>query len=43
MVFSYKEKIIIEYLRLKYGATRIVNDHTKHDWNVNGVNKLEKY
>ena len=43
MVFSYKEKIIIEYRRLKYGATRIVNDHTKHDWNVNGVKKLEKY
>ena len=34
MVFSYEQKVIIKYLRIKYkhGATRIVNDHLEYEW-----------
>ena len=43
-MFSYKEKVIIKYLRIKYkyGAARIVNDHPEHEWIVNHVKKLLK-
>ena len=42
MVFSYKEKAITKYLRIKYkyDATAIVNEHPKYEQNVNGVKKL---
>ena len=41
MVFSYEEKVIIKFLwiKYKYGATKIVNDHPEYQWNVNGVKK----
>ena len=44
MVFSYQDKVIIKYLQIKYkySATKIVNDHPKHEWNMNGVKKLLK-
>ena len=44
MVFSYEEKVIIRYLRIKYkyGATTVVNDHSEFAWNVNDVKKLLK-
>ena len=44
MVFSYKEKVIIKYLpiKYKYGATRIVNDHPEYELNVSGLKKLLK-
>ena len=44
MVFSYEEKIIMKYLRIKYkcGATRIVNDRPEYKCNINGVKKLLK-
>ena len=44
MVFSCEEKVITKYLKInyKYGATRIVNDHPRYEWNVNGVKKLLK-
>lgn len=44
MVLSYEEKVIIKYLREKYGqgATRIVADHPEYGWNVNTVKSLLK-
>ena len=44
MVFSYEEKEIIEYLRIKYkyGATRILNDYPEYEWDISGVKKLLK-
>ena len=41
MVFSYKEKVIIKYLQIKYkyGATRIINNHPEYEQNINGVKK----
>ena len=44
MVFSYEDKIIIKYLRDKYGhgAMRIVNDHPERNWNLNGMKTLIK-
>ena len=44
MVFSYEEKVIIKYCRIKYkyGATRNVNDHPEYEWNLNDVNKMLK-
>ena len=44
MVFSYGEKVIGKYHRIKYkyGPTRIVNYHPEYEWNVNGVKKLLK-
>ena len=44
MVFSYEEKVIFKYLRIKYkyGATRIAHDRPEYEWNVNGVKKLLK-
>ena len=44
MVFSYEEKVIIKYLQIKYkhGATRVVNDHTGYEWNVNDLKELLK-
>ena len=44
MVFSYEDKVIIKYLRIKYkyGATRTVNDHPGYKWNINDVKKLLK-
>ena len=42
MVFSYEEKVIIKYFRIKYkcGATRAVTDHPEYKWKVNDVKKL---
>ena len=42
MVLSYEEKVISKYIRIKYGAARIANDHPEYEWNVNGVKKLLK-
>ena len=44
MVFTYEDKIIIKYIRVKYkhGAKQIVKDHPEFQWNVNGVKKLIK-
>ena len=44
MVFTYEDKIIIKYLRTKYGhgAMRIVNDHPEFNWNINGMKTLLK-
>ena len=44
MAFSYEEKVIIKYLWIKYKfcASRIVNDHPEYKWKVNGVKKLLK-
>ena len=44
MAFSYEEKVIIKYFRIKYkrGATRTVMDHLEYEWKINGVNKLLK-
>ena len=44
MVFSSEQKEIIKYLwiKYKYGATRIVNDHVEYEWNINGVKKMLK-
>ena len=43
-MFSYEEKVIIKYLQIKYkhGATRVVNDHTGYEWNVNDLKELLK-
>ena len=40
MVFSYEEKVIIKYLRVKYSALRIINDHSEYEGKVNRVKKL---
>ena len=45
MVFSYDGKVIIKYLREKYGhgPTRIIDDHPEYPhWNINGVKMLLK-
>ena len=42
MVFSYEERVIIKYFRLKFGAPRIVNNHPEYEWNVNDVKELVK-
>ena len=44
MVFSYEDKVIIKYIRTKFGhgARRIVTDHPEYDWNENGVKALLK-
>ena len=43
-MFTYEDKIIIKYLRIKYGhgATKIVNDHPEFNWNINGMKTLLK-
>ena len=43
-MFSYKVKVIIKdiWIKYKYGATRIVNDHPEYESNLNGVRKLLK-
>ena len=40
-MYSYQEKLIIKYLWIKhkYGAARIVNDHPEYEWDMNGVKK----
>ena len=44
MVFSYEERVIIKYLRIKYkyGAARTLKDYQEYEWNVNDVEKLLK-
>ena len=44
VVFSHEKKVIIKYIwiKYKYGATIIANDHPQYKWNVNGVKKLLK-
>ena len=44
MVLSYEDRIIIKYIRKKYGhgVTRIVADHPEFNWNVNTVKSLIK-
>ena len=39
MGFTYEDKVIIKYLRQKYGFghKRIVADHPEFGWNVHGV------
>ena len=43
-VFSFEDKIIIRYLRHKYGygAKRIVADHPEKDWKWRVLNDLLK-
>ena len=44
MVFSYEEKLIIKYIRIKckQGATRILNDHPENEWDVKLCKKTVK-
>ena len=44
MVFTYEHRVIIKYLRQKYGygARKIVTDHPEFDWNEDGVKTLIK-
>ena len=44
MVFSYEEKVINKYPRIKcnYQATRIIDYHPGYEWNLNGLRKLLK-
>ena len=42
--YSYEEKVIVKYRQIKYnyGSTRIGNDYSEYEWNVNGIKKLLK-
>jgi hypothetical protein len=42
MVFSYEDKVIIRYLRQKFGhgPQRIKDDHPEYDWNIHGLKTL---
>ena len=42
MVFTYEHRVIIKYIRQKFGhgAKKIVKDHPEFDWNVWGVKTL---
>ena len=41
-MFTEEHRIIIKYLRIKYGdgAKKIVKDHPEFDWKVDGVRHL---
>ena len=42
MVFTYEDKVIIRYLRQKFGhgPKKIIDDHPEYNWNIHGLKTL---
>ena len=40
-MLSFEEKVITKYtwIKHKYHATKIVNNHSEYEWDMNDVNK----